>query len=82
MIAYENSGISFDDNIVTVSPDVKEQTITIKASAGDINDTFKVTVVSNKFMYKPVDGGYEIDNGTTNYTRPIYYPHMPRSGKR
>ena len=27
-------------------------------------------------MYKPVDGGYEIDNGTTNYTRPIYYPHM------
>ena len=76
MIAYENSGISFDDNIVTVSPEVKEQTITIKASTGDINDTFKVTVISNKFMYKPVDGGYEIDNGTTNYTRPIYYPHM------
>ena len=73
---YDNTGISISNDVVTVSADAKEQTITVTAFIDEVKDTMRVTVVKNQFMYKPIDGGYEIDNGTTNYTRPIYYPHM------
>lgn len=76
MDTYDNTGISISNDVVTVSADAKEQTITVTAFIDEVKDTMRVTVVKNQFMYKPVDGGYEIDNGTTNYTRPIYYPHM------
>lgn len=73
---YDNEGVSFANDIIYVSPSAKEQTVTLSAFSGDVKGEIKVTVISGKFMYKPIDGGYEITNGTTNYTRPIYYPHM------
>ena len=78
--SYDNTGIDFNNSTVTDSSEVKEQTLELTAAEEEVNSNMKITVVSNKFMYKPVDGGYEIDNGTTNYTRPIYYPHMHDMG--
>ena len=60
MDTYDNTGISISNDVVTVSADAKEQTITVTAFIDEVKDTMRVTVVKNQFMYKPVDGGYEI----------------------
>lgn len=63
--------------MMTIGNGAKEQTIAVIASNGDISGQMKTVVTENPFNYKPVDGGFEIDNGTSNdYVRPIYAPHI------
>ena len=65
MEAYDNNGITFDSAKAMITADgaATEQTITVTASTADINGSLKVVVTKNPFTYKPVDGGFEIDNG-------------------
>lgn len=83
MEAYDNNGITFDSAKAMITADgaATEQTITVTASTADINGSLKVVVTKNPFTYKPVDGGFEIDNGNKNYTRPIYAAHTNDNGE-
>lgn len=40
------------------------------------NSLYKRIVKADQDSCRPVDGGYEIYNGSSNYTRPIYSPHV------
>lgn len=83
MKAYDDTDITFDaaQKALTVGAGAKEQTITLTASNGNVSGVMKVVVTKNPFTYKPVDGGFEIDNGNKNYTRPIYASHINDEGK-
>ncbi len=81
MTADDNTSLTFDDSTVTATTGAKEQTVTILAISGEVSGEYKVVVTENPFTYKPVDGGFEIDNGNKNYTRPIYAPHINDQGK-
>lgn len=80
---YDSNGITFDSEqaVVTAESTAMEQTITVTASTADIKGSLKVVVTKNPFTYKPVDGGFEIDNGNKNYTRPIYAAHTNDKGE-
>lgn len=80
---YDSNGITFDSTqaVVTAESTATEQTITVTASTADIKGSLKVVVTKNPFTYKPVDGGFEIDNGNKNYTRPIYAAHTNDKGE-
>ena len=67
--------------MITADGAATEQTITVTASTADVNGSLKVVVTKNPFTYKPVDGGFEIDNGNKNYTRPIYAAHTNDNGE-
>lgn len=80
MTTDDNTALSMSGATVTVGANAKEQKISVSASSGNVSGTLRVVVTENPFTYKPVDGGFEIDNGKKNYTRPIYAPHINDDG--
>lgn len=52
------------------------QTVSIIAQDGDVKGECKVVISEGRYTYMPINGGFEIVNGTAEYTRPIYAPHM------
>lgn len=73
---YDAEGISINENVLTVRATAKEQSITIKAASTNCEGGYKVVISDQKYTYIPIDGGYQITNGNTNYVRPLYAPHM------
>ncbi|MBQ8300876.1 MAG: DUF4450 domain-containing protein, partial [Clostridia bacterium] len=80
MTADDATSLSLDGPTVTAAAGAKEQTVTISASVGEVSGLLKVVVTENPFTYKPIDGGFEIDNGNQDYTRPMYAAHTNDNG--
>lgn len=73
-------GVSMSGQEITVLPECAEQTIALKAQAGDITETFYVVASDKTYTYAPVKGGFEITNGVSEYSRPLYSSHVNDSG--
>lgn len=69
-------GVSMSGQEITVLPECAEQTIALKAQAGDITETFYVVTSDKTYTYAPVKGGFEITNGVSEYSRPLYSSHV------
>lgn len=69
-------GVSMTGQELTVLPECAEQTITITVQAGEQAEEFYVVASDKTYTYAPVKGGFEITNGASEYSRPLYSSHV------